>query len=135
MTRPLLNIPSCEVETLRLSVSKDAVVVLEGTLTMRDPGERMTPFLRAVHEAAVNERRRELQVDVTKLTHVNSSSLFVFLDWARWIAAEPVDQRYVLHFQTRPGVAWQQLTLPTMQRICAGYVKLSVRTSMEQHDR
>lgn len=127
MTRPLLNIPPCEVDTLRLSVSKEGVVILEGTLTMRDPGERLSPFLRSVHEAAVNERRRELQVDVTKLPHVNSSSLFVFLDWARWIASEPLESRYVLHFLTRPGVAWQQLTLPTMQRICAGFVKLSVR--------
>lgn len=99
---------------------------LQGSLQFRSPAEALGTWLREVHDAILRARLREFQVDVTGLQHVNSSSLFLFIDWARWIANVPQQERYRLNFLTRPAVSWQQLSLPTMQRICAGYIHVTL---------
>jgi len=116
---------SLETEGFQCRGSADGTLLMSGTLQMRAPSERLSPFFKQIHEAALLGRVGELKVDVTRLVHVNSSSIFLFIDWARWIAAAPDDVRYTLHFVIRPGVSWQHLTLPTMQRICVGSIKVS----------
>lgn len=125
--KALLAIPPLSREGFSCTVTSDGVFWMQGAIQMRTPAEMLGPHLRTVHDAAVADHVRELIVDVTQLSYVNSSSLFLFLDWARWISAEPQANRYVLHFYARPRVNWHQLALPTMQRICSGYVKVSPR--------
>jgi len=114
---------SLSTEGFQCKGAADGTLVMSGTLQMRAPSETLSPFFKQIHEAALMARLGELKVDVTRLVHVNSSSIFLFIDWARWIAA--ADGRYTLHFVIRPGVSWQHLTLPTMQRICVGSIRVS----------
>ncbi len=124
MRSPLAGM-SFKVDDFTCTVTNDGIVKMVGALQMRSPSAQFGPFLRQIHDLATAARLPEVPVDVKELHHVNSSSLFLFLDWARWIAAAPADARYTLHFMMRTGVQWQHLTLPTMQRICNG----SLRTS------
>lgn len=82
--------------------------------------------MQKVHEAILEAKIKEFHVDVTQLHHANSSSLFLFIDWARWIASVPQPERYRLNFRTHVEVSWQQLSLPTMQRICSGYIRVTI---------
>ena len=99
---------------------------LQGKMQFRSPSEVLGTWLRELHEAILQARIREFHVDVTELHHVNSSSLFLFIDWARWIATVPQSERYHLNFRTHRNVSWQHLSLPTMQRICSGYVRITL---------
>lgn len=126
MTRHPTSIRPFSVETLSVQLAADGSVVFDGTLSLRDPNQVFGPHIKQLHKSVMAEGLKELTVDVTKLGYVNSSCLLIFLDWARWIEAEPAHQRYTLRFITRPGIAWQQLLFPTMQRICSGHVKVEV---------
>lgn len=97
---------------------------MKGTLQTRTPSRELAAFLKQIHETSTQARLGEVRVDVTQLVHVNSSSLFLFIDWARWIAAVPANNRYTLAFLVRPGVSWQHMMLPTMQRICVGNIRI-----------
>ena len=123
MRNPLVGL-SHEEEGFRCKVGPDGLITMEGTLQTRTPSRPLADFLKQIHETSVQARLSEVRADVTQLVHVNSSSLFLFIDWARWIAAVPAASRYMLTFLVRPGVSWQHMMLPTMQRICSGNLRL-----------
>ena len=50
-------------------------LVLEGTMATQNPAADLGPFLKAFHQAIVQDRLPEMVVDVTKLTFVNSSAI------------------------------------------------------------
>ncbi len=91
------------------------MVRFAGVLSMRNPSEVVTPFLRQVHAAALASGLRELTVDLTALKFMNSSSIRSLVDWVEWIRKEPEARRYVLHFRTRRDVTWQSTTLSAIQ--------------------
>lgn len=129
MGRHLSTIQPFKSDDLTITAQPPSTVKMQGVMAMRSPSQALAPHLRAIHAAALADQVPELTVDVTQLAHVNSASIFLFLDWARWIASEPAGKRYVLHFFTRSDVSWHELTLPTMQRICAGFVKVTASTA------
>lgn len=104
----------------------DEGIAFQGKLLFRNTSQVLGPWLQRVHEAILTARIKEFRVDVTQLYHANSSSLFLFIDWARWIANIPQPDRYRLNFHTHADVSWQQLSLPTMQRICTGYILVTI---------
>lgn len=93
------------------------VVRFTGTLSIRNPSEVVTPFLRRVHDAATRDGLKQLTVDIMQLRFMNSSSIRSLVDWVEWIRREPEGKRYVLDFLTRPDVLWQKTTLTAIQSL------------------
>jgi hypothetical protein len=93
------------------------VVRFTGTLSIRNPSEVVTPFLRRIHEAAMRDGLKQLTVDIMQLRFMNSSSIRSLVDWVEWIRREPEAKRYVLDFLTRPDVLWQKTTLTAIQSL------------------
>jgi hypothetical protein len=101
-------------EGVEISV-QELAVHFKGVISMRSPGETVTPFLRKVHDAVTDAGVKALTVDITKLRFMNSSSIRSLVDWVEWIRGEPETRRYVLHFVTKPDVLWQTTTLNAIQ--------------------
>jgi len=91
------------------------VVRFSGVLSMRNPSEVITPFLRRVHTVATSSGTKQLTVDIVQLRFMNSSSIRSLVDWVEWIRGEPDGKRYVLDFLTKPDVLWQKTTLMAIQ--------------------
>jgi len=53
---------------------QDHAIHFSGVISVRSPGETVTPFLRKVHDAAVEAGVKSLTVDITKLRFMNSST-------------------------------------------------------------
>src|SRR5689334_25407663 len=91
------------------------VVRFSGVLSMRNPSDVITPFLRRVHAVAVSAGVKQLTVDIVQLRFMNSSSIRSLVDWVEWIRGEPESKRYVLDFITKSDVLWQKTTLMAIQ--------------------
>ena len=91
------------------------VVRFTGVLSMRNPSEVVTPFLRRVHAIAISAGMKQLTVDIVQLRFMNSSSIRSLVDWVEWIRGEPEAKRYVLDFLTKSDVLWQKTTLMAIQ--------------------
>lgn len=105
--------------------TEEARVVLEGVISMRNPGETLTPYLRRVHDAIVRAGLPEVAVDITGLRFMNSSSIRALVDWVQWIRREPTGSRYVLHFRSAKGVSWQATTLGAIEALGEGSVRIT----------
>lgn len=91
------------------------VVRFSGVLSMRNPSDVVTPFLRRVHAVATSGGMKQLTVDIVQLRFMNSSSIRSLVDWVEWIRGEPEAKRYVLDFLTKSDVLWQKTTLMAIQ--------------------
>jgi hypothetical protein len=109
-------------DTARIEVTGPSAIKITGTLTMRDPGDVVSPHLRSIHRAAVAGEVTKLVVDVSGLTFVNSSALRLFIDWAVWLRDEP--RPYVLSFRTSPEASWQRTSFPALRSLAPDHVEI-----------
>jgi len=102
-------------ETLHVRFPQPKTLVFTGTITSKDPGADVGPFIRAVHEAALSDQIDELRVDVSGLSFVNSSAIRLFVDWAGWIRAS--NGKYKLRFATNRHVTWQKTSFMALKTL------------------
>jgi hypothetical protein len=108
MNGKLAGVPLPKLETIHVRVDPPNQVRMSGTITLRDPAKDLAVFYRALHDATIQDGIKELCVDVTALTFVNSSAIRLFADWTTWLKNTPPAQRYTLKFRTSPKLTWQK---------------------------
>ena len=114
MTQKLRPLEPLILDGVEIMVQDDAVR-FKGVISLRSPGETVTPFLRKVHDAVIEAGVKSLTVDLTELRFMNSSSIRSLVDWVEWIRGEPESKQYVLHFVTKPDILWHSTTMTAIQ--------------------
>lgn len=106
------------------SVRVDAAgrVVMEGTITPRDPEQTLVPHFHRVHACAAGGG--DLVLDVRRVKQINSSALGMFIRWVAWIAAEPPARRYRLVVLADPAVLWQRANLKPLEMIAPDAIRI-----------
>jgi hypothetical protein len=99
---------------LQVSVTAPNTLVMKGSITMRDPSATLSGFTRAVHDSAVGDGVKELRVDLTELSFVNSSGIRLFVDWATWLKGGGGPPPYVLRFVTDKRITWQRTSFKVL---------------------
>lgn len=113
----LKEIESLQLASATFTVTGPSSLKIAGTIALRDPSEEIQPYLRRVHQAAVEGGLQALEVDLRELSFVNSSAMRVFVDWATRVAAEPTEKQYKLVFLSSMGVTWQKTSLPVIRML------------------
>jgi hypothetical protein len=108
MNAKLASVPLPKLDTIQVTVDPPNRVRMSGTITLRDPSKDLAGFYRGLHQAAIEDGVKELCMDVTGLTFVNSSAIRLFADWTTWLKNTPPTERYVLKFRTSPKLTWQK---------------------------
>ncbi len=105
----------------------DGIVLMTGVISLRNPSETVTPYLKKIHTAAVQASVKVLVVDLTRLKFMNSSSIRSLVDWVEWIRHEPPSMRYGVQFVTNKDLGWQSTTMSAIQ--CFGGEIVTVKTA------
>jgi hypothetical protein len=116
-----LSVPA--VEALQLTICSANRLKLDGQITLRDPVLSLGEFFRSVHLAAVADKLPVLELDLTGLKFVNSSSIRLFLDWASWIQSMP-SGAYQLHILTSRQFTWQRTSFVAITALAKGCVEV-----------
>jgi hypothetical protein len=90
-------------------------VFVAGEIDQLSPRDFMAGFLEIVHNMALGEELREVKVDVTALSFLNSSGIKEFLSWILRRNRIPPDRKYRINFLFDPAVSWQPITLPRLR--------------------
>ncbi len=96
-----------QVEGLGIQLTLPAAIKLTGMITRNGPNPDLAGFFRNVHNGAIDRRLREVLVDVSGLTFVNSSAIRLFIDWGSWVK-NVTPAPYLLRFLTSRRFTWQQ---------------------------
>lgn len=117
-----LQVP--ELDGVGIKFDRPSQLSLSGTITNLNPGTTLGPFLRDVHDAALADGLKQLSVDVTGLTFVNSSAIRLFIDWAIWLKGVPEASRYKLVFETDRTITWQRTSFLALRSLATGVVEI-----------
>jgi hypothetical protein len=105
-----------ELASFQLAITPPNAVAMGGVIAIQDPALVLGGCIRALHEAALADKLRELAVDVRGLTFVNSSAIRLFVDWATWVAATN-GNGYLLRFRTDRRITWQRTSFAVLQSL------------------
>jgi hypothetical protein len=122
VTVKLSELEPLEAESYTIKPTGPNSVVMQGTITVRDPHQSVQPYLRRIHDCAVREQLRELRVDLTGLSFVNSSAIRLFIDWTVWLQKE--QRRYRLVFFTDPRVTWQRTSFGALSSMAGDVIEV-----------
>lgn len=122
-----LGIPSVLHERVTLEVGDSAggiVVSVVGDIDMEDPSVLLDPFFLELHEKAVRQGVRVVDVDFRKLRFLNSSGIKTLAKWAMMLAGTQEAKRYAIRMIHDKAVAWQATSLPTLSFLVPGAIVL-----------
>jgi len=124
MSNPSLS----HVEPLKVDgvefVPKGQAVKIRGKMTSRQPEASISPYLRRVHDEVCKLKLKELDVDVTELTFVNSSAIRLFVDWTMWAKGSTDEPLYEIVFHAKEGITWQRMTLSALTSLAPKVVRV-----------
>jgi hypothetical protein len=100
------------------------VLRIKGKMTARQPSPLIQPYLRKLHDAAVQQGMASVNVDVTELSFVNSSAIRLFVDWTMWAKGDGATPRYGLVFRTTGRITWQRMTITALTNLAPGVVRV-----------
>jgi hypothetical protein len=109
---------------VRIAIEPPGTIKFAGTITSRDPALDLAPFLKNVHSAIVADGLKEVSIDVSALTFVNSSAIRLFVDWATWAKKEPEPNRYLLKFLTDHLITWQKTSFMALKSLAPSVVSV-----------
>lgn len=112
-------------DTATLKVEAPNRVRIGGTITMQEPSRVIGTFFRSVHDAAMADALQTVELDVTELKFVNSSSIRLFLDWAGWLKNAP-GTHYKLRILTTRKFTWQRTSFVAITSLAAGHVDVAL---------
>ena len=117
---------SVVIEVREATGTRMPVVAFSGLLTARDPGPLLTPFFDKLHQAMVREGQREVEIDITELRFMNSSSFKHFVSWLRLNGSLPNDQRYQINFLLSAAHHWQTASIGALSCFAEGKLQSTV---------
>ncbi len=124
MKAPGVTPLSLEALTSTARLEDDTIVItLLGNADLRARKE-LADMLRELHQAAREQKVKEVVVDVRELEFMNSSCFKAFVGWLTDIMELPAEARYVVRFISNPDTLWQRRSLHALRSYALMTVKI-----------
>ncbi|HBD95503.1 MAG: hypothetical protein A2015_08025 [Spirochaetes bacterium GWF1_31_7] len=94
-------------------VSADTLKII-GTIDSSTPGEFLSPFFKSLHEQIVSSNVKKINIDITGLSYINSSSIKELVSWIIMQKSLPDDQEYMMNFICNSEYLWQDSSITTV---------------------
>lgn len=103
-------------EALRID-EDTAALNLNGAIDMRDTSEVVLPYLIKLHEKIISLGIKKLRLDLVELNYVNSNGIKSLINWIMKLNDLTADNEYKIIIISNSEVAWQESTLPVLQKL------------------
>lgn len=95
--------------------SREATLLLSGTLSLEDPMTVLRPFISRIHQEATAAPLREVEVDIRQLEFMNSGSFKSLIYWIGLIQELPTEAQFSLRFLSSRAKRWQATSLHALK--------------------
>jgi hypothetical protein len=99
-------------------------VAFVGDVDMQDPGEILDPLFDKIHGGCVSKGIKQVDLDFTQLTFLNSSGIKAIAKWIMKLADLSDDKKYLIRIRHNKDITWQVTSLPTLTFLVPGAVKV-----------
>ena len=116
---------TCERVTLHLRRTVDGLHLdFIGEIDMRDPEQALLGFLTRTNDRVAELDTKELRVDFTSLSYMNSSGIKLLITWLMGIRELPAERHFTILIHHDPESPWQTSCLPILQKILPDCVRV-----------
>jgi hypothetical protein len=122
MSTPIEKIAPFNHETVEFEPVPPAGLRIRGQIAIQEPTKIFQPYLQSIHQAAIEAKVPEFEVDVRMLSFVNSSSIRLFIDWGTWVSEG--GRPYVLVFRTDARSTWQRSAFGAIRALSGDAVRI-----------
>lgn len=102
--------------------SKGLTLSLKGDIDMRDTSIEFLPYLMKVHDAVIRNGISGIRLDLSELTFMNSNGIKSLINWVMKASEMPPDKRYKISIIANSNIAWQESTLPVLQKLFPDFI-------------
>jgi hypothetical protein len=102
--------------------SKGLTLILKGDIDMRDTSIEFLPYLMKVHDAVIRNGISGIRLDLSGLTFMNSNGIKSLINWVMKASEMPPDKRYKISIIANSNIAWQESTLPVLQKLFPDFI-------------
>jgi len=119
------NIEPESFENARISIhdeNDEISLVIEGDIDMRDTSINFLPYLIRVHEILISNNIKSIKLNLLNLTFMNSNGIKSLINWIMKMTEMPEVNRYIINIKANTEIAWQESTLPVLQKLFPDYI-------------
>lgn len=95
-----------------------------GDIDMQDPGIILDPLFDKIHQGCLSKGIRQVKLDFTQLTFLNSSGIKSIAKWIMKLVDLAEDKKYTIAIVHNKDITWQVTSLPTLTFLVPGVVKV-----------
>ncbi|HPJ42076.1 MAG TPA: hypothetical protein PLY21_07115 [Spirochaetota bacterium] len=121
------NIQPENFDNARISLSDEndeVSLIIEGDIDMRDTSINFLPYLLMVHETLVKNKIKSIKLNLLNLTFMNSNGIKSLINWIMKMTELPESERYKINISANTEIAWQESTLPVLQKLFPDYISI-----------
>ena len=89
-------------------------VFITGCINHPKPGIFMEPFIDKVHNNIIENKIKDIIVDITNLRFLNSAGIRELVDWVMKLNSLTEDEKYKIKFLCSPEHKWQESSISTL---------------------
>lgn len=93
---------------------KDTSLKISGNITSPNPNDFIDPFLSNMHKQIIDRGVKEITMDVTQLSFLNSAGIRCLVDWILLLEELPEDQQYTVNIIYSSKHLWQESSMSTL---------------------
>lgn len=121
----IYNIDAIKMENATASLENESnglTLSLKGDIDMRDTSIEFLPYLMKVHDAVIRNSISGIRLDLSGLTFMNSNGIKSLINWVMKASEMPPDKRYKISIIANSNIAWQESTLPVLQKLFPDFI-------------
>lgn len=116
-----LNSKQVEYLSAEFVVSGDTIKIT-GMIDSASPGDFLRPFLSELHDDIVKNKLKKVNVDITGLSYLNSSSIKEIVTWIIMQKSMPEEKAYDINFLCNSEYMWQESSVSTVAYLNPGHI-------------
>lgn len=97
-------------------------LVLSGDIDMRDTSLELLPYLLEIHNALILNNIKDIRLNLINLNFMNSNGIKTLINWIMKLTEMPDDKQYKIIITANNNIAWQESTLPVLQKLFPDFI-------------
>lgn len=107
-----------------IDISGGIRLTFSGDIDLQNPEAVFMPFFDRIHDKIVASNLKEIELDFTRLTFLNSSGIKTLIQWITKVTPLPPDKKYNFKIIANSQITWQETSLRMLTMLAPGLIEM-----------
>jgi len=109
-----------------IDVANGVKVIFSGDIDVQNPEPIFSPFFEKIHFKVIETSIKNVELDFSKLTFLNSSGIKTLIKWITKVTVLPADKKYHFKIMANSLITWQETSLKMLSMLAPGLIEIKV---------